>query len=243
MCCCFRRCAREMTSASVRLEPTWRQRLGGEFDEPYMQDLRAFLAEEKSRRKVIYPKGREMFAAMDLCPFDAVKVVIIGQDPYHGPGQAHGLCFSVREGVQQPPSLVNIFQEIEQDIGGGERQMPRDRGCLTPWAAQGVLLLNAVLTVERGQAGSHQGRGWERFTDQVVRHLNDSREGVVFMLWGAYAQKKGAIVDRSRHCVLTAPHPSPLSAHRGFFGCRHFSRANAYLESRGEAPVDWFHVA
>ena len=232
-----------MTSANLRLEASWRERLEDEFAEPYMQELRAFLAQEKGRRKVIYPKGAEMFAALDLCPFDDVKVVVIGQDPYHGPGQAHGLCFSVRSGVPQPPSLINIFQEIESDLGEGARAMPRDRGCLTPWAEQGVLLLNAVLTVERSRAGSHQGRGWERFTDRIVSLLNEERESLVFLLWGAYAQKKGAIVDPGRHCVLAAPHPSPLSAHRGFFGCRHFSQANEYLASRGVSPVDWFQVA
>ncbi len=231
-----------MSTASVRLEPSWLDRLGSEFEQGYMLNLRQFLAEEKASRKVIYPRGADMFAALDLCPFEQVKVVIIGQDPYHGPQQAHGLCFSVQSGVPQPPSLVNIFKEIEDDLGGGERHMPKDRGCLTPWAEQGVLLLNAVLTVERGRAGSHQGKGWETFTDQIVARLNDEREGIVFMLWGAYAQKKGAIVDTRRHCVLKSPHPSPLSAHRGFFGCRHFSRANAYLESRGQTPIDWFRV-
>ena len=242
MCCCSRICGREMATANPRLEASWRAELAAEFTQEYMHDLRSFLAAEKGARKVIYPKGSEMFAALDHCPFANVKVVIIGQDPYHGPGQAHGLSFSVQPGVPQPPSLVNIFREIDQDLGGAQR-MPADRGCLTPWAEQGVLLLNAVLTVERGRAGSHQGKGWERFTDAIVARLNEGRQGLVFLLWGAYAQKKGMIVDRTRHCVLTAPHPSPLSAHRGFFGCRHFSQANDYLASRGQTPVDWFQVA
>jgi len=230
-----------MSSGAVQLEPSWLAVLVAEFDAPYMQHLRAFLQAEKAARKVVYPRGRDIFAALDQCPFDAVKVVIIGQDPYHGAGQAHGLCFSVQPGTPQPPSLVNIFREIEGDLGQG-RSMPRDRGCLDVWARQGVLLLNAVLTVEQGRAGSHQGKGWEAFTDRIVAALNQQREGLVFMLWGSYAQKKGAIVDRQRHCVLEAPHPSPLSAHRGFFGCRHFSRANAWLESRGQKPIDWFEV-
>jgi uracil-DNA glycosylase len=230
-------------SDRVRLEPSWKAALGDEFAKPYMRDLRAFLAERKRSRGVVYPAGKDIFAALDLTPLPRVKVVIIGQDPYHGPGQAHGLCFSVQPGVPQPPSLVNIFQEINDDLGTPERRLDGSRGCLEPWARQGVLLLNAVLTVERGQAGAHQGRGWETFTDRIVEVLNVERDGLVFMLWGSYAQKKGAKVDRSRHCVLTAPHPSPLSAHRGFFGCRHFSKANAYLEAHGQTPVDWFAVS
>ncbi|MCP5181051.1 MAG: uracil-DNA glycosylase [Pseudomonadales bacterium] len=232
-----------MTARAVQLEASWRTALATEFEASYMQALRDFLSREKAARKVIYPPGKAIFAALDMCPVEQVKVVIIGQDPYHGPGQAHGLCFSVQSGVPQPPSLHNIFQEIDSDLGGGKHHMPRDRGCLDAWARQGVLLLNAVLTVERGRAGSHQGKGWERFTDRIVGLLNERREGLVFLLWGSYAQKKGQIVDRHRHCVLEAPHPSPLSAHRGFFGCRHFSRANAYLESRGQAPIDWFAVS
>ena len=226
----------------VRLEASWKAALLGEFEKGYMQRLRAFLQQEKQAKKVIYPQGERIFAALDLTPLPDVKVVIIGQDPYHGPGQAHGLCFSVRPGVDLPPSLVNIFREINDDLGAPERQLYDDRGCLEAWAKQGVLLLNAVLTVERGRAGSHQGQGWETFTDEIVQVLNREREGLVFMLWGSYAQKKGAIVERSRHCVLTAPHPSPLSAHRGFFGCKHFSAANAYLQSRGAAPIDWFDL-
>ncbi len=227
----------------VVLHDSWKRVLLPEFDKPYMKSLRAFLQKEKSARKAIYPKGAEIFAALDLTPFEDVRVVIIGQDPYHGPGQAHGLCFSVQPGVELPPSLVNIFQEINDDLAPAEgRALDTTHGCLVGWARQGVLLLNAVLTVERGRAGSHQGRGWESFTDRVVEALNTDRDGVVFMLWGAYAQKKGAIVDRARHCVLSAPHPSPLSAHRGFFGCRHFSKANAYLVARGEQPIDWLAI-
>jgi len=227
----------------VRLEPSWKAALAGEFEAPYMQSLRAFLLEQKRARRVIYPPSDHIFAALDLCPLDRTKVVIIGQDPYHGPNQAHGLCFSVQPGVDQPPSLINIFKEINDDLGGPANRLGADKGCLEPWARQGVLLLNAVLTVERGRAGSHQGRGWEAFTDSVVDVLNRERQHLVFMLWGSYAQKKGAGIDRNRHLVLTAPHPSPLSAHRGFFGCRHFSKANAYLESHGVTPIDWFDVA
>jgi uracil-DNA glycosylase len=227
----------------VRLEPSWKAVLGGEFDKPYMIKLRDFLLREKQARKVIYPRGDNIFAALDLTPLQDVKVVIIGQDPYHGPDQAHGLCFSVQPGIPQPPSLVNIFQEINEELGGPEKRLDGTNGCLEPWARQGVLLLNAVLTVERGRAGSHQGMGWEIFTDKVVDVLNRERDGLVFLLWGSYAQKKGAIVDVQRHCVLTAPHPSPLSAHRGFFGCGHFARANEYLQQRGVAGIDWFDVA
>ena len=227
-----------MTDGSrVQLESSWKAALAGEFDASYMSDLRQFLRAQKKTGKSIYPPGSQMFAALDFTPLPAVRVVIIGQDPYHGPGQAHGLCFSVLPGVPPPPSLVNIFKEIGDDLGVA---LPQDgRGCLTPWAKQGVLLLNAVLSVERSRAGSHQGRGWEAFTDRVVELVNERNDGVVFLLWGSYAQKKGARVDRKRHLVLTAPHPSPLSAHRGFFGCRHFSQTNAYLTARGEAPIDW----
>jgi uracil-DNA glycosylase len=219
----------------IRLEPSWKQRLADEFSQPYMVALREFLLQRKRAGAVIYPPGNLIFNALDSTPFERVKVVILGQDPYHGPGQAHGLCFSVREGVEWPPSLRNIYREIADDLGC----QPPSSGNLQPWADQGVLLLNAVLTVERGQAASHQGKGWERFTDRVVDELNSGRDGLVFMLWGSYAMKKGAVIDRQRHLVLTAPHPSPLSAHRGFFGCRHFSKANAWLEKRGERPIDW----
>ena len=210
-------------------------RLADEFGQPYMAALRRFLLERKQAGAVIYPPGSLIFNALDSTPFDRVRVVILGQDPYHGPGQAHGLCFSVGEGVEWPPSLRNIFREISDDLGGA----PPASGNLLPWARQGVLLLNAVLTVEKGRAGSHQGKGWERFTDRIVSELNAGRNGLVFMLWGSYAMKKGAAIDRGRHLVLTAPHPSPLSAHRGFFGCRHFSRANAWLEELGEEPIRW----
>lgn len=219
----------------IRLEPTWKARLETEFEQPYMVALRQFLLERKRAGVSVYPAGPLIFNALDSTPFNAVKIVILGQDPYHGPGQAHGLCFSVQEGVALPPSLLNIFREIREDLGCA----PPADGNLQAWAEQGVLLLNAVLTVERGQAGAHQGKGWERFTDRVVQELNDGREGLVFLLWGSHATKKGARIDRDRHLVLTAPHPSPLSAHRGFFGCRHFSRANAWLEQHGQAPIRW----
>ncbi len=219
----------------IRLEPSWKARLEDEFAQPYMIELRRFLLERKRAGAVIYPPGPLIFNALDSTPFEQVSVVILGQDPYHGPGQAHGLCFSVPEGVPSPPSLLNIFQEIRDDLG----TPPPASGNLERWAEQGVLLLNAVLTVERGRAGAHQGKGWERFTDRVVRELNDGRDGLVFLLWGSYALKKGAVIDRSRHLVLTAPHPSPLSAHRGFFGCRHFSKANAWLEKHGKPAVRW----
>lgn len=219
----------------VRLEPSWKARLGDYLERPDMRALADFLRAEKRAGKVIYPPGPDIFAAFDHTPFDAVRVVILGQDPYHGPGQAHGLCFSVRPGVPVPPSLVNIFKEIERDLGIA----PPDHGCLIPWADRGVLLLNAVLTVEQGKPGSHQGKGWEGFTDAAIEALVREREGLVFMLWGAYAQQKGRLVDPRRHLVLKAPHPSPLSAHRGFFGCGHFSKANRYLAERGLEPVDW----
>lgn len=232
-----------MNDDRVRLDASWKEALGAEFDKSYMVKLREFLLQEKRAGKVIFPKGEQIFAALDLTPLPEVKVVIIGQDPYHGPNQAHGLCFSVQPGVPRPPSLMNIFQEIDAELGSTRRLLDGERGCLEPWARQGVLLLNAVLTVERGRAGSHQGRGWETFTDRIVATLNERRSGLVFLLWGSYAQKKGAIVDRSRHCVLSAPHPSPLSAHRGFLGCGHFARANRYLEEHDQAPIDWFEVA
>jgi uracil-DNA glycosylase len=219
----------------IRLDPSWKNRMESEFTQSYMTALRQFLLERKSQGAVIFPPGDLIFNAMNSTPFEAVKVVILGQDPYHGPGQAHGLCFSVPNGVAIPPSLVNIYKELEADLETGRPV----GGNLQKWAEQGVLLLNAVLTVERGQAGAHQGKGWEQFTDHIVGELNDSRDGLVFMLWGSYAMKKGAVIDRNRHLVLTAPHPSPLSAHRGFFGCRHFSRANAWLEERGGDSINW----
>jgi uracil-DNA glycosylase len=223
----------------VRLHPSWLEKLQGEFDSEYMASLRAFLLAEKAAGKRIFPKGSEWFRALDLTPLEDVRVVILGQDPYHGPDQAHGLCFSVKPGVQIPPSLVNIYKELESDLG----IEPVPHGHLEHWAKQGVLLLNSVLTVQMGAAASHRERGWERFTDAIIRLVNAKEEPVVFMLWGSYAQKKAAFVESverdGRHLVLKAPHPSPLSAHNGFFGCRHFSKANAFLASRGQKPIDW----
>lgn len=219
----------------IRLEPSWKARIGDWLLRPEMRELAAFLRQRKVAGVPVYPPGPRIFAAFDATPFDQVKVVILGQDPYHGPGQAHGLCFSVLPGVAVPPSLENIFKEIEDELG-----IPRpDHGCLLPWARRGVLLLNAVLTVEQGRAGSHQGRGWEGFTDHAIETLAREREGLVFMLWGSYAQAKGKVIDPRRHRVLKAPHPSPLSAYRGFFGCGHFAAANRYLVQRGQAPIDW----
>jgi uracil-DNA glycosylase len=217
------------------LEPSWQQVLGEEFNKPYMQQLREFLRQEKDQKKVIYPKSVNIFQAFALTPIDAVKVVILGQDPYHGPDQAHGLCFSVQEGISLPPSLGNIYKELYTDLGIS----PVKNGCLIPWAKQGVLLLNSVLTVVRGQAASHQGKGWEIFTDKVIQTLNEQRTGLVFLLWGAYAQKKGQFIDTARHLVLKSPHPSPFSAHQGFLGCRHFSQTNQYLEQQKNLPIDW----
>lgn len=230
-----------MANASVQLEASWQNLLGEQFEQPYMQQLSSFLRAEKARGARIFPPGKQMFAALNLTPVDKVKVVIIGQDPYHGPNQAHGLCFSVLPGTPLPPSLRNILKEIQSDLGVQQEIRP-DRGCLTSWAQQGVLLLNAVLSVEQSRAGSHQNKGWEQFTDAVVRELCQAREGLVFMLWGSYAQKKGAMVDATKHCVLQAPHPSPLSAHRGFFGCKHFSKANAYLSAHHQDPIDWLAI-
>jgi len=224
-----------MNSQSVKLEPGWLKELGGEFDQPYMASLKTFLQQQKQQGKVIYPPASLWFNAFNTTPFDKVKVVILGQDPYHGPHQAHGLCFSVMPGVQTPPSLVNIYKELHADLG----IPPARHGCLNHWAAQGVLLLNATLTVEQGNAGAHQGKGWETFTDAAVHALNERREHLVFMLWGSYAQKKGDFIDNRRHLVLKAPHPSPLSAHRGFLGCRHFSRANTYLAEHRQTAIDW----
>lgn len=225
--------------ADVKLHPSWREPLSGEFADPYMAALRAFLRAEKATGKRIFPASAHWFRALDLTPLEQVRVVILGQDPYHGEGQAHGLCFSVQPGVRTPPSLQNIYKEMEADLG-----IPRARhGFLEHWAQQGVLLLNAVLTVEMGMAASHQGRGWERFTDAVIRLVNAKPDPVVFMLWGSHAQKKAAFVDSidkgGHHLVLKAPHPSPLSAHTGFLGSRHFSKANAFLTSRGLPPIDW----
>jgi uracil-DNA glycosylase len=224
----------------VTLESSWLEFLAPEFDKPYMKGLRQFLAAEKKNGKVIYPKGSEYFNALDTTPVDRVKVVILGQDPYHGPGQAHGLCFSVQQGVQLPPSLRNIFKEISDEYPDRDIKFPH--GNLTGWAGQGILLLNAVLTVERARAASHQGRGWETFTDQIVTELSQRRESLVFMLWGSYAQKKGSVIDASKHLVLRSPHPSPLSAHRGFFGNNHFRKCNDYLSDMGKEPIDWFKL-
>lgn len=219
---------------SVNLEPSWLAVLADEFQQDYMQELSDFFKKEVHAGKVIYPPPKLIFNALNSTAIDKVKVVILGQDPYHGPHQAHGLSFSVPQGVRPPPSLINIFKAINNDLGITHPS----HGCLQSWAEQGVLLLNAVLTVEHKQAGSHAGRGWERFTDKIVEVLNE-REGLVFMLWGAYAQKKGAIIDSNKHLVLKAVHPSPLSAHRGFLTCGHFSKANEYLESEGKEQVNW----
>lgn len=222
-------------SREIKLDGVWRELLAAEFTAPYMQQLRDFLLQEKQRGKRIYPPGSEIFHALNVTGFDQVKVVILGQDPYHGPGQAHGLCFSVKPGVAIPPSLSNIYKELQSDLGC----LPPKHGCLDYWAQQGVLLLNAVLTVEASSAASHQGKGWERFTDRIIEKLDAQRNNLVFLLWGAYAQKKGAMIDRQRHLVLESHHPSPLSAHRGFFGKRHFSQCNTYLQAHGIAPIDW----
>lgn len=218
----------------VNIEDSWKRRLQPEFDKPYFYNLINFVKEEYSKH-TIYPPGKFIFHAFNTCPFDKVKVVIIGQDPYHEPGQYYGLCFSVLDGVPFPPSLLNIFKEIENDLG---KPMP-ESGRLERWADQGVLLINAILTVRAHQAGSHRGKGWEEFTDAVIKILNDEKENIVFMLWGSYAQRKGAFIDRNRHCVLTAAHPSPLSADRGFFGCKHFSKANQYFKSKGISEIEW----
>ena len=219
----------------ITLHDSWKAPLLSEFQSDYMAQLKAFLLAEKAAGKHIFPKGSDWFRALDLTPLDAVRVVILGQDPYHGPGQAHGLCFSVPPGVRPPPSLVNIYKELQADLGIAR---PR-HGFLEHWAKQGVLLLNSVLTVEMAKAASHQKKGWERFTDAVIAQVNAKPDPVVFLLWGAYAQKKAAFVDTSRHLVLKAAHPSPLSAHNGFLGCRHFSQCNAFLEQNGRAPIDW----
>lgn len=218
----------------VRIESSWKAELADEFGKDYFQSLTRFVKQEYATAEV-FPPGREIFAAFDATPFDKVKVVIIGQDPYHGPGQANGLCFSVNEGIQLPPSLLNIFKEIRADVGA---DIPKN-GDLSRWARQGVLLLNATLTVRAHCAGSHQGKGWETLTDAAIRCLSEHRNNLVFILWGAYAQKKGALIDRNRHLVLTSPHPSPLSASRGFFGQHHFSLTNTYLIEHGMTPIEW----
>mgnify|MGYP000217418233 CR=1 FL=1 len=220
------------------LSDSWQQVLGDQFELPYLKDLGAFLGREKQAGKVIYPPGADMFNALNHTPFEKVKVVILGQDPYHGPHQAHGFCFSVQPGVSVPPSLKNIYKELSSDLG---MNIP-NHGFLSTWADQGVLLLNAVLSVEQAKAGAHQGKGWEIFTDRVIQVLNEQRAGIVFLLWGSYAQKKGQFIDRSKHCVITAPHPSPLSAYRGFFGSKVFSKTNDYLQASGQTEIKWASV-
>lgn len=218
----------------VKIEKSWQEVLQPEFDKPYFESLVGFVKQEYASRTIFPPAG-QIFNAFNTCPFSDVKVVILGQDPYHGPGQAHGLCFSVNDGIPFPPSLQNIFKEIASDLG---LQIPSS-GNLTRWAEQGVLLLNATLTVRASQAGSHQGKGWEEFTDSVIKIISEKSENVVFILWGSYAIKKKALINASKHCILTAPHPSPLSSYRGFFGCKHFSKTNEYLESVGKTPIEW----
>ena len=222
---------------NVQIEESWKERLQGEFEKPYFKELTDFVREEY-RQRVVYPPGKLIVNAFNLCPFDRVKVVLIGQDPYHGPGQAQGLCFSVNDGIKFPPSLVNIFKELESDLGIATPQS----GSLVHWAEQGVFLLNATLTVREHEAGSHQNRGWETFTDAVIRCLATEKEHLVFILWGGYAQRKGAFIDRSRHLVIASPHPSPLSAYHGFFGTKPFSRTNDYLKANGIEPIDWQRI-
>lgn len=219
----------------IDLHPSWLKHLAGEFELPYMQQLKAFLVQQKQLGKVIYPESKNIFNAFNSTPLDKVEVVILGQDPYHGPGQAHGLCFSVQRGVPAPPSLQNIYKELQRDLN---LPIP-NHGYLQSWAEQGVLLLNATLTVEQARAGSHQGKGWETFTDRAIQVVNEQCSGVVFLLWGSYAQKKGQFVDMRKHLVLKSAHPSPLSAHRGFLGNGHFSKANEYLQQQGKSPIDW----
>lgn len=223
---------------SVKIDSSWYEVLKGQFEAPYFAQLKEFLVAERQQH-TCYPPGSKIFAAFDSTPFDKVKAVIIGQDPYHEPGQAMGLCFSVPQGVPVPPSLVNIIKEINDDLG---TQIPATSGDLSGWAAQGVLLLNATLTVREHAAGSHQRHGWEQFTDAAIQALAERRQGIVFLLWGSYAIGKRKLINPLHHCILTAPHPSPLSAYRGFFGCRHFSRANDYLRSTGQTPIDWTRI-
>jgi len=227
--------AAQEISGHASTQLSWKDVLAGEREKEYFRGLIAFIEKERRAGKIIYPANSEIFNAIASTPFDQVKVVIVGQDPYHGPNQAHGLCFSVKKGVPPPPSLLNIFKELKSDLGIN----PPNHGCLEHWASQGVLLLNAVLTVESGRPQSHANLGWERFTDRIIQELNARQKGLVFLLWGAYAQKKCAVIDRSRHHVLESVHPSPLSASRGFLGCRHFSKANQLLEQEGKSPIDW----
>jgi len=219
----------------IKLEPSWKTALRDEFEQPYMQQLREFLRQEHAAGKEIYPPGPLIFNALNSTPLDRVKVVILGQDPYHGPGQAHGLCFSVQPGIPTPPSLVNIYKELHRDLN-----IPiAKHGCLQSWADQGVLLLNTTLTVERGNAASHAGKGWQFFTDRVIQVVSEQRSDVVFLLWGAHAQSKQKLIDGTKHLILKSVHPSPLSAHRGFLGCGHFSRTNEFLQQRAIAPIEW----
>ncbi|WP_419905765.1 uracil-DNA glycosylase [Kiloniella sp.] len=223
------------SSDSIQLHESWKEILSSEFNKDYMRNLKVFLKQQKQLKKIIFPRGSEYFQALNLTPVEEVKVVILGQDPYHGLGQAHGLCFSVRPDIAIPPSLKNIFKELKQDL---DIDQPT-HGCLIPWAQQGVLLLNSVLTVEQHKAGAHQGRGWELFTDQIIHKLSETHNNLVFLLWGSYAHKKGAAIDREKHLVLQSPHPSPISAHRGFIGNKHFSQTNAYLKQHERAPINW----
>jgi uracil-DNA glycosylase len=218
----------------VKIASAWKALLNEEFEKPYFRQLADFVRNEY-KTQTVYPRGSDIFRAFDCCDFSDIRVVVIGQDPYHGPGQANGLCFSVHDGIRFPPSLVNIFKEIRDDLG---KPIPAS-GDLWRWARQGVLLLNATLTVRANTPGSHQNKGWETFTDAVIKKISDEKEGVVFLLWGAYAQKKGEVIDRNKHLVLMSAHPSPFSADRGFFGCKHFSKANAYLKSKGKGEIDW----
>jgi uracil-DNA glycosylase len=218
----------------VKIHDSWQKRLSDEFTKPYFLDLAEFVKHEY-RHHTVYPHPKNIFRSFDSCPFDLVKVVILGQDPYHGESQANGLCFSVNDQIAFPPSLINIFKELQADVG---KPIPQS-GDLTHWTDQGVLLLNATLTVRGGQAGSHQKKGWEEFTDTAIKLVSSQKKGVVFLLWGKYAQEKGQVIDRTKHLVLEAPHPSPLSAHAGFFGCRHFSKTNLYLQLEGKDPIEW----
>jgi uracil-DNA glycosylase len=218
----------------IKIEESWKNQLQGEFEQEYFKQLIEFVKEEY-KTKTVFPPGKEIFSAFNSSPFPSTRVVIIGQDPYHGPGQANGLCFSVKDGMRVPPSLVNIFKEIRNDLG---KPIPAS-GDLRRWAEQGVLLLNATLTVRASEAGSHQNKGWETFTDAVIKRISEQKQHMVFLLWGAYAQKKGEIIDRSKHLVLMSAHPSPFSADRGFFGNKHFSQTNAYLKSKGLPEIDW----
>lgn len=222
-------------SSNVKLEPSWLNRLEPEFKSSYMNELKSFISSELRKKKVIFPKGTNYFEALNRTPFDSVKVIILGQDPYHGEGQAHGLSFSVPKGVRPPPSLLNIFKEIRADL----KKEPSVKEDLSSWADQGVLLLNSVLTVEMGKPASHAGKGWEAFTDKIIDLLNREKSGLVFMLWGSYAQKKGQFIDRKKHLVIESVHPSPLSAHRGFLGSKPFSKANTYLDANGENAINW----